>query len=106
MSGTNHAFLQADYTSQRCVQARRQEAAGGASAAARGGFRGPGGRVQLHPVLGAPAALGSIPALGEHPGGAGGRAGVHLPPVWRAGGQSGPAAEARRRAGQQASAEK
>lgn len=88
------------------MQARRQEPAGGASAAAGGGFRGLGGRVRLHPVLGAPAALGSVPPLGEHPGGPGGRAGVRLPPLRRAGGQSGPAAEARRRAGQQASAEK
>lgn len=96
------------------MQARRQEAAGApsaaaaaaAAAAAGGGFRGLGGRVRLHPVLGAPAALGSVPALGEHPGGAGGRAGVRLPPVRRAGGQSGPAAEARRGSDQQTSTEK
>lgn len=87
------------------MQARRREYAGGASAAG-GDFRGLSGRVRLRPVLGAPAALRSVPALGEHPGGAGGRAGVHLPPVLRAGGQSGPAAEARRRSDQQASTEK
>lgn len=102
--GGNHAFLQADDTSERCVQARRQESAGGAAAAAAGGgFRGLGGRVRLHPLLGAPAALGFVPSLGEHPGGAGGRTGVHLPPILRAGRKSGAAAEARRRSDQQAS---
>lgn len=60
----------------------------------------------FHPVLGVTAAFGSVPALGEHPGGAGGRAGVRMPPVRRAGRESGEAAEARRGAGQQTSTEK
>lgn len=95
-----HAFLQTDDTSQRCVQALGQEAATGV------GSGGLGGRVRAHPVLAAPAALRSVPALGEHPGGAGGGPGDYLPPVLRAGGQSGQAAEARHGSDQQASAER
>lgn len=100
-----HAFLQKDDTSQRCVQAHGPEAAtGGAAAAGDSGELG--GRVRLHPELAAPTALRSVPTLGEHPGGAGGRPGDYLPPVLRAGGQSGPAAEARHGSDQQASAER
>lgn len=100
-----YAFLQTDDTSQRCVQARGQEAAtGGAAAADDSG--GLGGRVRLHPELAASTALRSVPALGEHPGGAGGGPGDYLPPVLRAGGQSAPAAEARHGSDQQASSER
>lgn len=81
------------------MQARRREAAGG-------GVRGSGGCLRLLPVLGAAAALGSVPALGEHPAGPGGGPGVHLPAVRRSGGQSGPSAEASRGPGQQASTER
>lgn len=100
-----HAFLQTDDTSQRCVQARGEEAATGGAAVA-GDSGGLGGRVRLHPQLAAPTALRSVPALGEHPGGAGGGPGDSLPPLLRAGGQSGSAAEARHRSDQQASAER
>ena len=87
------------------MQAGGQEAAtGGAAAACDSG--GLGGRVRLHPELAAPAALRSVPALGEHPGGAGGGPGDYLPAVVRAGGQGGPAAEARHGSDQQASAER
>lgn len=86
------------------MQARGQEAAtGGAAAGDSGGL---GGRVRLHPELAAPTALRSVPALGEHPGGAGGGPGDHLPPVLRAGGQSGPTAEARHGSDQPGSAER
>lgn len=98
----NYAVLQAHHSPQRCVQGRRRrrrEAAGG-------GVRGAGGRMRHVPVLGAAAALGSVPALGEHPGGAGRGAGVRVPPLRRAGGQTGPVAEARRRAAQQAPAKR
>lgn len=90
----NYAFLQAHRAAEGCV---RQGAPGG-------GVRGAGGRVRLVSVLGAAAALRSVPALGEHPGGAGGRAGVRVPPLRRAGGQSAPSAEACRPTAQQAPA--
>lgn len=99
-----HAFLQTDDTSQRCLQACGQEAATGGAAA--GGSGGLGGRVRLHPVLAAPTALRFVPTLSEHPRGAGGGPGDYLSPVLRAGGQSGPAAEARHGSDQQASAER
>lgn len=68
--------------------------------------RGAGRRVRRLAGLRAAAALGSVPALGEHPGGAGGGASVRVPALRCAGGQSGPAPEARRSSDQQTSTER